>query len=113
TDQDNPVALAVHGSNLFWTNTGGTLMTLPVAGGTLQTFASGQDSPFIIVVDDASVYWTDRAAGTVMKEALGGGTPTTLVSGQNQPWALAVDATSVYWTTFEDPGGTVMKITPK
>jgi sugar lactone lactonase YvrE len=85
------------------------------AGRCIVTLASGQNAPDNIVVDAASVYWTNAAnfgEGAVMKVPLGGGPLTTLAASQSFPMGLAVDATSVYWTTFDwttDGEGTVMK----
>jgi hypothetical protein len=104
------IAIAVDATNVYWTGSSGTVMKVPVNGGTPATLASSQDQPEAIAVDGTSVYWTNSLGGTVMKVSLDGGTTTLLVSGQNSPQDIAVDATSVYWTTH---GGTVMKLTPK
>jgi hypothetical protein len=85
-------------------NTGspdGTVMKVPLGGGTPAPIASGQVSPRHIAVDSTSAYWTTST--TVMKVPLGGGTLTTLASGQTNPQAIAVDSTSVYWTTATTP----------
>jgi hypothetical protein len=81
-------------------------MTVPLAGGTPVTLASGQQSIDSIAVDASGIYWVNSRStlGTVMKLALGGGTPVTLAAGQDLPFGLAVDSTSVYWATFN--GGT-------
>jgi hypothetical protein len=74
--------------------------------------ASG--SPYGIVVDSTSVYWTGMGSdiggeiiGTVMKVPLGGGQTVVLASGEGS-WGIALDATSIYWTT--GGGGTVMGV---
>ena len=86
-------------------------MKVPLGGGSLTTLASGQSSPFNIVLDSTSVYWAnDTSNSTVMKVPIGGGTPTTLAGGQSYPRAIAVDSTSIYWTDKNNGSvdGTVM-----
>jgi hypothetical protein len=126
-------SIAVDATQVYWanygesnepTNTNGTIMKVPLGGGTATTLASGQHDPYAIVVDSSNVYWGNAGTqteayndGAVMKVPLGGGTPTTLATGQGGVYGIAVDETSVYWTTQETsqtPGiGNVMKLTPK
>jgi hypothetical protein len=125
--------LTVDATNVYWTNSGcsggfdqetvcgiGSVMWVPVDGGTPATLASSELGPVAVAVDSANVYWTGYKAcapylqaciggtGVVMKLALDGGTPTTLAAGLDQPQGLVVDTVSAYWT---DVGaGTVMKV---
>jgi hypothetical protein len=66
--QDLPGGLAVDGANVYWGNTnGGTIMKVPIGGGTPVTLATGQ-SPQFVAVDGTSVYWTNSTAdGAVRK----------------------------------------------
>jgi hypothetical protein len=54
---------------LYWTNTAtsGTVMKMPVTGGTPVPIALDQKYPWRIAVDASSVYWTNLSGGTVMK----------------------------------------------
>ena len=84
--QNGPWDIAVDSTSAYWTDTAsGTVMKVPLDGGTPVTLASNQDGPGDIAVDAVSVYWTNGNGGTVMKVPLGGGTPTTLVSGTDEP----------------------------
>jgi hypothetical protein len=69
--QAYPAATAVDATSIYWTAEGdGTVMKLPLAGGTPTVLASVPGSPGAgkgIAVDATSVYWTDWTSGKVMK----------------------------------------------
>jgi hypothetical protein len=105
--------IAVDATSVYWTNsTAGTVMKVPVAGGSLTTLASGQSSPTYggVAIDATSVYWANAsliAGGAAMRVPVAGGSPTKLVSASS-PQAIAVNATSVCWT--DSTLGTVMRV---
>src|SRR5208283_2526646 len=122
-------AIAVDASNVYWTNaphegdpaksSPGTLMAVPIAGGTPVTLAPAGEAPSCLVADGTSAYWMD-GEGNLLKVTLNGGSPTTLVSEQSSCNGIAVDSTSVYWAGSGrggcpegGPCGAVMKLTPK
>jgi len=103
---------------VYWVDsTRGLILTVPPAGGTVVTLASGQSAARNLAVDEASVYWTRTDDDTVMKAPLSGGKPVTLVRSASVIAAMVVDATSVYWTeqpeSAAQTSGMVMKMTPK
>jgi hypothetical protein len=103
-------SIAIDSTNVYWTNPiGGSVMQVPIAGGTAVTLASMLPNPAGIGVDAVSVYWADTTANTVQKVPIGGGAPATLTSSASpSPNQVAVDGTSVYWTDLS--GGTVSKV---
>ncbi len=129
TAQKNPGSIAIDAANVYWTNDGtdasgaftpantdGSVMQVPIGGGTPTTIASGQFVVGAVAVDQTSVYWTnagtDGTDGHVMKAPIGGGAATTLASGQFGPVNTAVDGASVYWMNRNlfPTGVTVMKV---
>ena len=71
------------------------------AGESVVTLATGQTSPYQLVVDSTSVYWLASGDGTVMKVPIGGGTLKTVASGQPNGLGIAVDSKSLYWQGVE------------
>jgi sugar lactone lactonase YvrE len=115
--QQFPSSLAVDATNLYWASSrgAGTIVQMPLAGGTPTTLASSTGFARIAVYG-TNVYCTSPGVigpndGTVVRFPIGGGAPTTLVDGQASPEGIAVDANGVYWL---DTGiGAVMGLTPK
>jgi hypothetical protein len=53
---------------VYWANLGdgagtGSIMRVPLGGGTAVTLASAQDPSVGLAVDSSSLYWTDYAGG--------------------------------------------------
>jgi hypothetical protein len=59
--------VAIDATSLYWTvhSGGGSIMSVPLAGGTPTALTMPQNSPQNIAVGPNTVYWTD-ATGTVM-----------------------------------------------
>ncbi len=100
---DEPSALAVDGTHVYFTTWSGTVNAVPRGGGKVTTLATGQHYPESLAVDGTYVYWAERGntrgTGTVNKVPIGGGAVTTLATGQDAPISVAVDGTHVYWAT--------------
>jgi hypothetical protein len=104
-DEACPINIVVDATSVYWTSNGGSVMKVPIDGGTPTTLASGPGTPWGIAVDATNVYWVDVGGlgddGSVMKVPLAGGTPVVLASGQitNRAGSMAIDATRIYWST--------------
>jgi len=106
--QQEPRAIAVDATNMYWTDTSGTVLGIlsePVTGGLITTLASATGGIGLgIAIDGASIYWVNEgtsanayADGSVLMTGKTGGAPITLASGQTAPSAIATDAANVYW----------------
>ena len=63
--QNQPAGIALDTTSVYWTNFGaGSVMKVPLAGGTITPLASGESFPWGITVDGTSAYWTDQNGGS-------------------------------------------------
>lgn len=99
-------ALVVGGTTLYFTEGifqgGGSVVGVPLAGGTPTTLASYANSPSGIATDGVSVYWASgglmgKYDGAVYAAPVSGGKPVALAEAQDVPSAVAVDDSRVYW----------------
>jgi hypothetical protein len=101
--------LAIDAANAYWASSG-TVMKVPLSGGTVTTLATPipglefGNASGAVEVDSSSVYWSVPGDGTVMKVAIDGGAPTTLASGfyfpEGSPYggfSIVLEGMSVYW----------------
>lgn len=107
TGQRSPGAIAIDATNVYWANAGdGTVMKVPLAGGTPVVLASQQDSPSALAVDANNVYFANWDSGTLMKVPLVGGPITFITTGSSPTAMLAVPqpvtngepVSKIYWT---------------
>lgn len=62
-------ALALDAQNVYWLDAGtsrGEVLSVPRAGGSVVTLASGRNKMEDIAVNSTAVYWTERAPGKIM-----------------------------------------------
>ena len=111
--QSYPNAIAVNGGGIYWVDynngMGGTLMTMPRAGGAVTTLASLPGVLGELEVDDTNVYLEllppqPQAESQMLSVPLGGGTVTTLAATPEFPQLMALDATHVYWAAGGNGG---------
>jgi sugar lactone lactonase YvrE len=108
--QGNATSTQLDSTSVYWVQEAtGSVMKVPINGGTPQTLAVGGGGVNFITIDSTSVYFANEFNGEVMKAPLDGdgGQTVTLssVGSGASPAGLAVDAVNLYWTNLN--GGTV------
>ena len=105
-----PQRIVTDGKAAYFTSgrTAGLVQSVPLAGGAVTSYASGQLDAEGIAVDEGYVYWVTVGElpeeGTVMRSSKTTRTPEFLAYFQRRPIGLAVDATHVYWTAQGQSG---------
>ncbi len=111
TGQNTPEGIAV-GTDVYWTNLGGTVMKCAVGGcgGAPTTFAVGFNEPNAIALSNKDAFWTDIAG--VWTCPLGGCSgdagAAMLFSAETEAIGIALDGVRQYSTANVD-GGAVVK----
>lgn len=87
----------------------GTVKRAPKAGGPAISIVAGVNSPRVIAVDDATVFF-GTGDGDILACPRDGCTaaPRVVAEKQGDLYGIAVDATAVYWTSRTN--GTVMRV---
>jgi hypothetical protein len=97
TQGGGATGVAVDATHLYF-GTYSSVEEMPLAGGAINTLASGQDDPTEIVVDDAFLYWTNFYGGALIRKPLAGGPATILVPSLSiYGGGIAVDAKAIYF----------------
>jgi hypothetical protein len=119
TAQDQPVALALDASNVYWANAGstygtGSVMRASLSGGTPVALATDEPAPWDIEVDGTHVYWSNYPPnpGILMKVPISGGSKVELASGDEvgTTTEFSVDGSYVYWANWLGSQGSVWKV---
>jgi hypothetical protein len=107
--------LTIDGTNVYWGsgfNTGGTVWSVPIAGGCPSMLVTNQQAPHGMASDGTNLFYANEGTnnggnGSIQRIPIAGGTPTPIATGQAFPTDVAVDATNVYWVNSGD--GSVWK----
>ena len=98
------------------TGSEGSIVSVPLAGGSPEPVASLLNAPRAIVVEEGMLYATLQGAessdGAVVAITLPSGPVKNLANWRKRPWGLATDATNIYWVNRGTGAGdgTVMKL---
>jgi len=114
-----PFDIAIDATSVYWANYSndgnytGTIMKVPVAGGSSVTLATGLIGAGGIAVDGSAVYFggltKDNAGSCLFKVGLNGGSVKTLASGfMDDPFALG--PSGVYGTGDDGGGLTIVRV---
>jgi hypothetical protein len=98
-----PDGLAVDGTAVYWTDSSGSVLSVPVGGGPVTTRSPPGGGPHRVAVDATNVYWTDWKQNALMKAPKdGSGAPQSLAA-ITTVGDVAVLGGSVYWTDVISP----------
>jgi sugar lactone lactonase YvrE len=104
-----PGGIALDAKNAYFSNVAapGSVVAVPLGGGTATTLATGLGTPDTIAIDATHAYTADQTGNSIMVTMLDGSGFMQLVNMQMAPTGLALDAQdrNVYWTNAM--GGTV------
>ena len=103
-----PLPIAIDGTSAYWAyyrpDYGGTVASVPLAGGSVATLVSGQEDITALAVDGTNIYWATTSTD-VRRVPLPGGTWSTVATLPGSRLGdFAVDATSAYWTQWNHLG---------
>jgi len=131
TGQKAPIDLVVDAHNVYWTDAGqvgslglpaanaGSVLQIPIGGGTTTTLASGQAIPVGIALQGSNVVWANwgfNEPGSILQTPIGGGGPTkTLVGSLLDPFNVVAVGGDLYWSNSPPIGsgnGALFRFTP-
>jgi hypothetical protein len=110
-----PGCMALDANNVYWTNVGklggeglpapnsGSVMQVPIGGGTVVTLASEEEVPVSIQVRAGEVYWSEYGFGSpglILSAPIGGGTIVPLADGLHDPYSIALSPSTLYFSLY-------------
>lgn len=105
TNQPGANGIAVNATTVAWTNyifqNGSTVASCAIDGcNDNPTILGSNLTPFEIVLDGSTAYWTNFNQQTIQSCPVTGcnNAPTTLASNVTNAWGIAYDATTLYFT---------------
>lgn len=103
--------IAQDATTIYFVGGDGALRSVPKAGGTTNTIATGLATPIGVGVDATSAFVANQGTSSIVKVDLATGTKSTLASAQANPVGVVVSGGVVYWNTYGSGAGngTVMK----
>jgi hypothetical protein len=98
-----PGGLAIDDTYAYWSGSNeGTILRVPLAGGTPEVLVSGEDQPQDVALGPTNIYWL-TTAGDVRTIPKSGGAPVqVLATAQPNPAALTAGPGGVYWGARPD-----------
>ena len=107
TNQANPTSVAVDNGVVFWANYGDSTIIRSSPNGSasiLLTTGTAAYSPWALMIDRGSLYFTMPAAGSIGKIAEDGSGLSLVAVGQDRPYSLASDSVAIFWTNYDVAG---------
>jgi hypothetical protein len=97
-----PVGIAIDANNVYWTDiTAASVFKKPLVGGSTQTVAMTQGSPWGIAVSKDVVVWAAKTAAAVRMAPIAGGGVIDLATGVSMPEHVAVVGDVAYFTSSD------------
>lgn len=99
------VAIAVDGSNVYWSDGASTLTSVPIHGGAPDV-SSGLDKVCGVAVDDGAIYWSTcgSSGGTITRSPKPGGSTVQLVTGASTPRFLRPSPSEIVYAGNDASG---------
>jgi hypothetical protein len=102
---EQPSAVAINDTNVYWIDKNLDVRSVPKSGGTPVTLTHAGASPIFMLADDVAVYWA--AGGTYWRAPLSGGAPTAIDTGMVSSY-FGSDDTNAWYEKYGDTATTIL-----